>query len=101
MGKVSRPAQRAFNQGLVSAGYTLVGVGVGAFLITQIAINLGWRNVYWIPALPAILLVFLLMRLLPNQAVGVALALRETAPRIVGAAKDLLNEPEGAIGAAP
>ncbi|HEU5228594.1 MAG TPA: MFS transporter, partial [Ktedonobacteraceae bacterium] len=35
------------------------------------------------------------------QAVGVALALvlRETAPRIVGVAKDMLNEPEGAIGA--
>ncbi|HEU5228559.1 MAG TPA: MFS transporter, partial [Ktedonobacteraceae bacterium] len=51
VGKISRPAQRAFNQGLVSAGYTLVGVGVGAFLITQIAINFGWRNVYWMLAL--------------------------------------------------
>jgi len=66
VGKVSRPAQRAFNQGFVSAGYTLVGVGVGAFLITQIALNLGWRNVYWILALPAVLLVLLLARLLPN-----------------------------------
>lgn len=66
VGKISRPVQRAFNQGFVSAGYTLVGVGVGAFLITQIAINFGWRNVYWVLALPAVVLVLLLARLLPN-----------------------------------
>ena len=65
VGKISSPTRRAFNQGLVAAGYTLVGVGVGAFIITQLAINFGWRSVYWILALPAIALVLLLMKLLP------------------------------------
>ena len=65
VGKIARPTQRAFFQGFVSAGYTLVGVGVGAFVITQIAIHLGWRNVYWILAIPAIALVLLVMKLLP------------------------------------
>lgn len=63
--RISRPTQRAFNQGFVTAGYTLVGVGVGAFIITQLALHFGWRNVYWILSLPAIALVLFLAKLLP------------------------------------
>jgi len=59
-----QPDTRAFNQGFVASGYTLVGVGVGAFIITQLAIHVGWRNVYWILGNPAIVLLPLLVRLL-------------------------------------
>src|SRR5581483_9483811 len=65
VGKISSPTRRAFNQGFVTSGYTLLGVGVGAFIITQLALHFGWRNVFWILALPAIALVLLLMKLLP------------------------------------
>ncbi|MBV9232103.1 MAG: MFS transporter, partial [Chloroflexi bacterium] len=70
VGKIASPTRRAFFQGFVSAGYTLVGVGVGAFVITQLAIHIGWRNVYWILAIPAILVVLFLMKLLPAMPAG-------------------------------
>lgn len=64
--RISSPKRRAFNQGFVSAGYTIVGVGIGAVIITQLAIHFGWRSVFLILAIPAVILMLILLRLLPS-----------------------------------
>lgn len=39
----SAPQRRGFNQAIFTAGYTLIGAGLGAIIITRISANLGWR----------------------------------------------------------
>jgi len=39
----SAPQRRGFNQALFTAGYTLIGAGLGALIITRISAHLGWR----------------------------------------------------------
>jgi len=39
----SAPERRGFNQAIFTAGYTLIGAGVGALIITTITAHLGWR----------------------------------------------------------
>ena len=39
----SAPQRRGFNQALFIAGYTLIGAGLGALIITRISAHLGWR----------------------------------------------------------
>src|SRR5579883_514425 len=42
----SAPQRRGMNQALFTAGYTLIGAGVGALIITEITAHLGWRWVF-------------------------------------------------------
>ncbi|HWI26761.1 MAG TPA: MFS transporter [Stellaceae bacterium] len=42
----SAPQRRGFNQALFTAGYTLIGAGLGAVIITRISHYLGWRWVF-------------------------------------------------------
>jgi predicted MFS family arabinose efflux permease len=61
----SAPRRRGLNQALVSAGYTLIGAGFGAVLITRISSDLGWRWAFPIIAAATALIVaalFLVMR---------------------------------------
>lgn len=39
----SAPQRRGFNQAIFTAGYTLIGAGLGAIIITRISAHLGWR----------------------------------------------------------
>ena len=39
----SAPERRGFNQAIFAAGYTLIGAGLGALIITTITVHLGWR----------------------------------------------------------
>jgi len=39
----SAPERRGFNQAVFAAGYTLIGAGLGALIITTITVHLGWR----------------------------------------------------------
>jgi MFS family permease len=41
--EASAPRRRGFNQALFTAGYTLIGAGLGALIITRISAHLGWR----------------------------------------------------------
>jgi MFS family permease len=61
----SAPHRRGVNQALVSAGYTLIGAGFGALIITRISSNLGWRWAFpMIAAATAVVVaaLFLVMR---------------------------------------
>ena len=42
----SAPQRRGFNQAIFTAGYTLIGAGLGAIIITRISHYLGWRWVF-------------------------------------------------------
>jgi predicted MFS family arabinose efflux permease len=67
----SAPQRRAVNQALVSAGYTLIGAGLGALIITRISSNLGWRWAFPIIAAATAVVVaalFLVMRNRSSQA---------------------------------
>jgi MFS family permease len=61
----SAPQRRGINQAIFTVGYTLIGVGVGSFVITHLTVALGWRLVFpLIGAGTAViaLLLFLVMR---------------------------------------
>jgi predicted MFS family arabinose efflux permease len=65
------PQRRAVNQALVSAGYTLIGAGLGALIITRISSNLGWRWAFPVIAAATAVVVaalFLVMRNRSSQA---------------------------------
>lgn len=42
----SSPKRRGLNQALFTAGYTLIGAGLGALIITTLTAHLGWRWVF-------------------------------------------------------
>ena len=42
----SAPSRRGLNMGLYSGGYTLVGAGLGAIIITRLSASIGWRWVF-------------------------------------------------------
>jgi MFS family permease len=74
----SAPQRRAVNQALVSAGYTLIGAGLGALIITRISSNLGWRWAFPIIAAATAVVVAALwscaiarLRLLRKRLIGV------------------------------
>jgi predicted MFS family arabinose efflux permease len=65
------PARRGVNQALLSSGYTLIGAGLGAVIITRISSNLGWRWAFPIIAAATAVVVaalFLVMRNRSSQA---------------------------------
>jgi MFS family permease len=42
----SAPQRRGLNQALFTAGYTLIGAGIGSLIITRLSAALGWRWVF-------------------------------------------------------
>ncbi len=65
VGEDATPERRGFNQGIFTAGYTFVGAGLGALIITHLTVALGWRWVFPIIAAAGILVwiaLFALMR---------------------------------------
>lgn len=46
IGEESAPHRRGLNQALFSGGYTLIGAGLGALIITNLTAHLGWRWVF-------------------------------------------------------
>lgn len=57
----SEPERRGFNQALFAAGYTLVGAGLGALIITSLTAHLGWRWAFPIIAAAGVLVLIGLM----------------------------------------
>jgi MFS family permease len=53
----SAPSRRGINQGVFTVGYTLIGVGVGSYIITRLTALWGWRPVF--PIIGAVTLVIL------------------------------------------
>jgi MFS family permease len=62
----SAPRRRGFNQALFTAGYTLIGAGLGAIIITRISAHLGWRWAFPIIGAVTVLVV-----------IGLAVAMRD------------------------
>ncbi|MBV9568418.1 MAG: MFS transporter [Hyphomicrobiales bacterium] len=42
----SAPSRKSINQGVFTVGYTLIGVGVGSYIITRLTALWGWRLVF-------------------------------------------------------
>src|SRR5262249_45749747 len=61
------PANRALYQGIFNAGYTVVGLGIGAFAMTYLATALGWRWAYPVVAVFGIVAVTIVAVLLPSR----------------------------------
>jgi len=57
----SRPRRRGFNQGLQQSGFALLGLALGPIIATQLlGIVPSWRWVFWIVALPGVVVGVLL-----------------------------------------
>lgn len=63
---ISSPKRRALNQGLFAGGYTLMGAGVGAIIITSLARSVGWQWVFAIVGVGGLVVVGLLSIFLPQ-----------------------------------
>jgi MFS family permease len=69
----SKPARRGFNQGLQQSGFALLGLALGPIIATQLlGFGMSWRLIFWIVAVPGIvvgiLLVFVLKEPRDTQA---------------------------------
>jgi MFS transporter, ACS family, hexuronate transporter len=73
----STPQRRGFNQALFTAGYTLIGAGLGYIIITRLSAALGWRWVFPIIGAATLLVV-----------IGLALVMREPRERAAHRAGD-------------
>jgi MFS family permease len=58
-------SSRGLYQGIFNAGYTVVGLGIGAFVMTHLATALGWRWAYPVVALFGVAMVTVVAILLP------------------------------------
>jgi MFS family permease len=62
----SKPRRRGFNQGLQQSGFALLGLALGPIIATQLlAMGLSWRSIFWVVALPGLivgLLLFFVLR---------------------------------------
>jgi MFS family permease len=61
------PAHRGLYQGIFNAGYTVVGLGIGAFVMTHLASQFGWRWAYPVVALFGIAAITTVAVLLPRR----------------------------------
>ena len=73
----STPQRRGLNQALFTAGYTLVGAGIGSLIITRLSAALGWRWVFPIIGAATFLVV-----------IALALVMREPPGRIANHTPD-------------
>jgi MFS family permease len=62
----SKPSRRGFNQGLQQSGFALLGLALGPLIATQLlGFGLSWRLIFWVVAVPGIvvgLLLFFVLR---------------------------------------
>jgi MFS family permease len=57
----SKPSRRGFNQGLQQSGFALLGLALGPIIATQLlGFGLSWRLIFWIVAVPGIVVGVLL-----------------------------------------
>jgi predicted MFS family arabinose efflux permease len=61
------PSHRGLYQGIFNAGYTVVGLGIGAFVMTHLASQFGWRWAYPVVALFGIAATTTVAILLPRR----------------------------------
>ena len=64
----SAPHRRAMNQGIFTAGYTLIGAGVGIIFITRLSHVIGWRWVFVIIGIAAAIISVLLALIMREPA---------------------------------
>jgi MFS family permease len=62
------PSRRALYQGIVGAGYAVIGLGLGAFVMTHLSEAFGWRWVYPILGGYGLIAITLVAWLLPNDS---------------------------------
>ena len=65
----SAPSRRGINQSLFSAGYTLVGAGLGAYVVTHLATRFGWRMVFPIFSLFGLIVVIILAKVMREPVI--------------------------------
>jgi MFS family permease len=65
----SKPSRRGFNQGLQQSGFALLGLALGPLIATQL-LNVvpSWRWVFWIVAIPGLIVGLLLLVVLREPA---------------------------------
>jgi len=56
----AHPSRRGFLQGLQQSGFALFGFGLGPIIATQLLTVVSWRMVFWVVAIPGILVGVLL-----------------------------------------
>jgi MFS family permease len=57
----SKPSRRGFNQGLQQSGFALLGLALGPIIATQLlGFGMSWRAIFWIVAIPGIVVGLLL-----------------------------------------
>jgi MFS family permease len=57
----SKPNRRGFNQGLQQSGFALLGLALGPIIATQLlGLGMSWRLIFWIVAVPGIIVGILL-----------------------------------------
>lgn len=57
----SKPGRRGFNQGLQQSGFALLGLALGPIIATQLlGLGVSWRLIFWIVAVPGIVVGILL-----------------------------------------
>ena len=66
----AHPSRRGFLQGLQQSGFALFGFGLGPIIATQLLQVVSWRTVFWIVAIPGLVVGVLLFFVLrePNGA---------------------------------
>jgi MFS family permease len=65
----SKPSRRGFNQGLQQSGFALLGLALGPIIATQLlGLGLSWRSIFWLVALPGIIVGVLLYFVLREPA---------------------------------
>jgi len=58
--EASHPKRRGFNQGLQQSTFALFGLGFGPLIATQLLQFTSWRGVFWLVAIPGLILAVLL-----------------------------------------
>jgi len=68
----AHPSRRGFLQGLQQSGFALFGFGLGPIIATQLLAFTSWRTVFWLVAIPGIIVGILLAIVLrePKQTHG-------------------------------
>ena len=58
----SAPVRRGLNQGIFSGGYTVIGAGLGAIVVTRLSAAFGWRWVFPLVGLGTVIMAIIISR---------------------------------------